>query len=120
MAVVKELFMTTKKLHDHVISPLPKELDARDQYIEELQELLETRASLLEEMKIRKTFSEAELAIGREMVRMNENIQMRLEAAQGELRLGLQELKKKKQSSRRYDRPYSGPTVDGVFFDQKK
>lgn len=119
MAFVKELFLVTKSLHEHVTTPLPKEMDARDQYVEKLENYLQQRAELLEKMNSRPSFSKDEQKLGRAMVKMNEDIQRHMEASKGEIRLGMQQLKKKKLSSQRYERPYTGPTVDGVFFDQK-
>ncbi|MFZ4451004.1 flagellar protein FliT [Salibacterium aidingense] len=119
MALVKELYLVTKALYEHMSQPLPKELEARDRYVEELEQHLEKRASLLQRLKDETEFSEAEKSLGAEMFKMNEEIQRFMEASRGELRLGMQELKKKKQSSQRYERPYTGPTVDGVFFDKK-
>ncbi|MFB4165238.1 flagellar protein [Alteribacillus sp. JSM 102045] len=119
MALVKELFLVTKALHEHVSTTLPKELDERDVYVEKLEDYLQQRAKLLEEMNKQTEFNDAEQKLGRTIVKMNEDIQQRMEASKGELRLGMQQLKKKKESSQRYERPYNGPTVDGVFFDQK-
>ncbi|SDH64815.1 hypothetical protein [Alteribacillus bidgolensis] len=119
MALVKELFLVTKALHEHVSNDLPTELDDRDRYVEELENYLQKRAKLLDEMTQKTDFNEAEQKLGRAMVKMNADIQQKMEASKGAMRLDMQQLKKKKESSKLYERPYNGPTVDGVFFDKK-
>ncbi|SFL83832.1 hypothetical protein [Salibacterium qingdaonense] len=119
MAVVKELYDVTKALYDHMAEPMPKRIEERDTYVEKLEQYLAQRSELLEKMREQTSFSEKERQLGAEMFKMNEEIQRWMEASRGELRLVMQQLNKKKKSTRHYARPYSGTTVDGVFFDKK-
>ncbi|RSL29977.1 flagellar protein [Salibacterium salarium] len=119
MALAEELYQVTKALYDHVSRPLPKELDARDQYVEDVEHYLEKRGSLLQQLEQDSGDADMEESMSVALLKMNEEIQRHIEASRGELRLGMQQLKKKKQSSQRYERPYTGPTVDGIFFDKK-
>ncbi|MGY4688948.1 flagellar protein [Salibacterium sp. K-3] len=119
MALVEELYRVTKALYDHMAEPFPKDLEDRGTYVEQLEQHLKDRAALLEQLEGQESFSEEEQKLGEAMFKMNEEIQRWMEASRGELRLGMQQLKKKKESNRRYERPYSGTTVDGVFFDKK-
>ncbi|WP_240374395.1 flagellar protein [Bacillus piscicola] len=119
MALVKELFLATKALHDHVHAPLPASLEKRESYLEQLDLLLEERALLLDQLTGKQTFSEGEKRLGQEMMKMNEGINRRMTETKGTMRLDIQHLQRKKESGQRYEKPYDGPTIDGVFFDKK-
>ncbi|RSL35090.1 hypothetical protein D7Z54_00500 [Salibacterium salarium] len=99
MVLVEDLFHVTKALYDHVTQQMPKDMDARAQYVETLEEYLSKRASLLSQMETTTNYSDSEKSMGEEILKMNEEIQRYMEISRGELRLGMQELKKKKQSS---------------------
>ncbi|SFE92902.1 hypothetical protein [Alteribacillus iranensis] len=119
MALLKELYLVTKALHEHVSVPLADSLEERESYLSRMNALLEERATLLTKMKSGAQYSDAEMQLGRELVKMNEEIHQRMQGTKNEMRMDIQQLKKKKKSKRVYELPYEGPTVDGVFFDKK-
>ncbi|PRO65630.1 flagellar protein [Alkalicoccus urumqiensis] len=118
MAGFKGLYQTTKALHAHVQMPYPKEDDERDAYIERVTALLSERQEHLDAAG--RPQSEAEEKIAREIIRLNQEIQPRLEGVQKEIQQNIQGLGRKRKTSQRYENPYTGPTVDGIFFDSKK
>lgn len=119
MSLVKDLYLLTKDLYDHVLRPLPKDIEEREKYIERIDDYLSKRTELLEKMSPENQFSEVEMTLGRELVKMNEVIEKQLEKSKSEMLRHINELKKKKEYSYQYDNPYGTPTVDGVFFDKK-
>lgn len=119
MSLVKELYFLTKGLYDHVSQPLPEDLEEREQYIEKVDEYLKKRMAILEKVSTEHQWSDAEIKLGRELVKMNEVIKEQLEKSKGQILLDLDELKKKKAYNHQYEKNYGGPTVDGVFFDKK-
>lgn len=117
MNTLMELFSITKKLYDHVQTPLPQG-DDRDAYLEEISELLKRRQELISDVGAPQT--EQEKRIARTLIDFNEKLTRRLTVIQGEIGQDLNRIKQKKSTGRQYENPYSGRTSDGVFFDSKK
>ncbi|WP_017726265.1 hypothetical protein [Halalkalibacterium ligniniphilum] len=118
MSVMKELYLVTKELDDHLHGHFPKEEDERDLFIEKLNEGLESRDALIKAIE-RDKLTEKEQALGGEVVKLNERINERLELLIEVIRTDMNQLKVRKNIGRRYEHPYEGPTVDGVFFDKR-
>ncbi|SDH20041.1 flagellar protein FliT [Alteribacillus persepolensis] len=115
----KDLFFITKALYEHVTSSLPKDVEKRERYVEQTEEYVKKRAAALEAFQPPDEMSDMEKKLYRAMLQMNDRIEEELEASKGMMRQSLKQLQQKKQSGERYERPYGGTTVDGVFFDQK-
>ncbi|MFC0187378.1 flagellar assembly protein FliT [Fictibacillus aquaticus] len=115
MAAVKILLEITKNLHDHVMGGLPAE--ERELYIEQLDELLQQRQSLISELP--DVYSEDELKMGHHILQLNETIDPLLSAQLNEIKQSIALLKKKKQKSAQYANPYQAVSGDGMFFDKK-
>ncbi|MED1603095.1 flagellar protein [Alkalihalophilus marmarensis] len=118
MSVVKELYIATQSLYEHVEKPLPKEDDSRDQFIAIIDLKLEHRAALIEQIE-RENLTAGERKLGDELIKLNTKLNARLEVIQAEIQANLSELKVKKQTHKKYENPYDGPTMDGVFFDKR-
>lgn len=118
MSVVKELYMATQSLYEHAINPLPKEDDARDQFIAMIDLKLGHRAALIEQIE-RGNLTAGEKKLGDELMKLNIKLNARLEVMQAEIQANLSELKVKKQTHKKYENPYEGPTTEGVFFDKR-
>ncbi|MFC5711335.1 flagellar protein [Thalassorhabdus alkalitolerans] len=121
MSKIKSLFLATKTLAHHLSRELPKGLDERDEYIIAVEDYLQSRDRLLKEILQEKpSFSETDRKLGMEVLRMNEKIEEQMEKIQSVISADIRALKKKRKTGQRYENPYEGTTVDGVFFDSKK
>lgn len=118
MANLKELYMTTRALYDHLQDDLPGQDDARDTYIARVNELLDEREQMMSSLLI--PASDNEKKVGQEILRLNETIQSKLKTRQQRIQTDINTLSKKKKTGKQYENPYGGPTPDGVFFDSKK
>lgn len=117
MTSVNELFIVTKELYEHLEIPLPKE--DREEFIEGLQQLLNKREELLKKFS-RDIVTEDEKKMARLMVEWNKQIQFKLTNISLIIKGDISNLKKQKDTSRRYENPYLHDPIDGVFFDKKK
>lgn len=117
MNPLMELFSITKKLYDHVESPLP-EGEERDAYLETIADLLNRREELISQVEPPRT--EQEERIARTLLDFNEKLTKRLAFIQGKIGQDLNRIKQRKTTGKQYENPYSGRTTDGVFFDSKK
>lgn len=118
MATLKELYVTTRALYDHLQEEFPGKDDARDTYITTINQLLDEREQLMQSIPV--PASDAEKKVGNEVLRLNESIQKKLQTSQQRIQTDINSLSKKKKTGRQYENPYGGPTPDGVFFDSKK
>lgn len=117
MSVISDLHLITEDLHEHLAQPLPKD-KGREEYIETIDACLVKRETLLTELK--RPEGEKETQLANELMSMNEVVNQRLKAVQVEIRMDINQLKKRKKTGKKYENPYDGPTTDGVFFDSKK
>ncbi|WP_100400236.1 flagellar protein [Bacillus sp. FJAT-44742] len=121
MSKITSLFLATKTLDDHLSRELPKGLDERDEYIIAVEDYLQSRDRLLKEILQEKpSFSETERKLGMEVLSMNGKIEEQMAKIQSVISADIRALKKKRKTGQRYENPYQGTTVDGVFFDSKK
>lgn len=117
MSVLSDLYQITKELFEHLTKPLPKD-EGREEYIERIDTYLGKRETLLNELEMPEGEQAKTFAI--ELIEMNQQINLRLKAVQDEIRMDINQLKKRKTTGKKYENPYEGPTMDGVFFDSKK
>ncbi len=115
MSSVGELYHITKTLYDH--AKVPPQAEEREAYIERLTAMLEERAVILEGVK--GEFSDDERALMKQAVDMNLLIEDRLQAELNHIKLDIGDLRKKKETGRRYENPYSYGPIDGAFIDKK-
>jgi flagellar protein FliT len=118
MSVVKELYVATSSLYQFALEPLPEDEDARDQFIARIDKQLASRETLIVKID-RASLTEGEKKLGDELVKLNEKLNVRLSVIRSDIQANLTELKVKKQTGRKYENPYDGPTADGVFFDKR-
>ncbi|TWI59963.1 flagellar protein [Halalkalibacter nanhaiisediminis] len=118
MSAVKELYLQTKELLDFINEPFPKDDDARDQYIAQLDERLVKREPFIKQVD-EDSLSDAEKQLGQELIKLNQQLTKRMEQVRTEIQGNLNQLKAKKATSRKYENPYDGPSTDGVFFDKR-
>ncbi|MEH7235794.1 flagellar protein FliT [Bacillus sp. JJ1562] len=116
MNALDSLSRVTEKLLDIVSQPIPKE--KREEEIERINTFLDSRETLIPEIK--PPFTEKEKQLGAEIVRMNKIIDAKLAEFKLEIQMDLAQLKKSKASSKKYSNPYQSGPDDGMFFDKRK
>ncbi|WP_243388284.1 flagellar protein FliT [Bacillus kexueae] len=90
----------------------------RDEQIEKLQSLLAQREEALKD--IVPPFSSEEMEKGRQLFPLDEQLKKQLEAMKFEIKNKILQVKKTKQSARKYVNPYQQQTIDGMFYDKRK
>lgn len=116
MSAVQALYDITKQLAEQLQKNVAK--SERDSYIEQLQNILEKREDLIENVKPPYTTNEKKL--GTEIVEMNKEISMQLTKVKKEVQYDILQLKKKKSSNNKYVNPYQSLSIDGMFYDKRK
>lgn len=115
---MKDLYLQTEELVTFVKQPLSDDHDERDAFLVELDIKLQKRESLLKKIDGSELTS-AERKLGNEVIKLNQQLNERLEQIQMEIRRNLADLKEKKKTGRKYENPYEGPTSEGIFFDKR-
>ncbi|WP_092491973.1 flagellar protein FliT [Virgibacillus salinus] len=91
----------------------------RNAVIEQVNHLVEQRGDLLSE--ITSPYSEEEKQLGKELVKLNEQIQEKMNNLFDDLKVEMKQVKKQKKSNRTYVNPYENvKTMDGMYMDSKK
>ena len=119
MSGVKELYLLSKELYDHLLVPFPIDDAARDEYVDKITAVLDKRENVLTKLGTGAEFSEVEKKLGQEIVKLNNEINPKLEKLKSDIRGNIAELKAKRENGQKYENPYDGPTIDGVFFDKR-
>ncbi|WP_440896330.1 flagellar protein FliT [Amphibacillus sp. Q70] len=117
MSVLNELKKVTEGLAQVIEQPVTAK--NRDQVLEQIDEYLDKRSQLLENVKA--PFSEVETELGTLIMEKDKEIQLKLNhlflALKGELR----DVKKQKVSTEKYLAPYRNvASNDGSYWDKKK
>ncbi|MFV8826482.1 hypothetical protein [Alkalihalobacterium sp. APHAB7] len=117
MTSVKDLFLSTKRLLDYLEKPMEKE--ERDDYIEQLQEHIDERQQLIENFNGKpQTSEEKKMAVL--MVEWNKKINESLNSHLLTVRTDITQLKKQKDTGKKYENSYDHEPIDGFFFDKRK
>jgi flagellar protein FliT len=89
----------------------------REDVISEIEELLNKRQNILEQIK--PPFSEKETKLGQEIVKMNRTLDTKLILISNEVKRDMNGLNKKKASAKKYTNPYESVNFDGMFYDKR-
>lgn len=116
MCVVKELLEVTKQISLLLEHKIIKE--TREKLIKDIERLLEQRDNLIGNLP--KTYSEEDLTIGKEIVRLNVLIEEKLEVLFQDIQVDIRNVKQTKKTSKKYTNPYENLSSDGMFFDKRK
>ena len=116
MSSVKALYLVTKQLYDLLHEPIKQ--DDRDAVIVKVEELLESRHKLIEQIK--PPYKSDEKVLGEEVIKLNTVIDEKLSLLKQEIQIDMNHLKKTKTSTNKYTNPYESISSDGLFFDKRK
>jgi flagellar protein FliT len=116
VSIVVELFHVTKKLYELLHRPVGKE--QRDETIEAIQELLDKRDSLIEQLQ--PPYNEEEQELGMQIVSLNEAIAEKLQQLKQQIQQDLKMIKQKKTANQNYMNLYQPLSLDGMFYDKKR
>ncbi|GIO26425.1 flagellar protein FliT [Ornithinibacillus bavariensis] len=91
----------------------------RQEVIDQINTLLLERGTYMEHAS--EPFTKEELELGRKLLPINQVIERKMEAIFAEIKDEMKQVKKQKQSNRKYINPYENiHTIDGMFMDKKK
>lgn len=116
MSAVKTLYLASKELYD-LLQESSKN-DHRETIISKIEELLESRQKLINQVK--PPYTSDEKLLGAEVVKLNKVIDEKLALMKEDIQLDINQLKKTKTSTNKYTNPYESVSLDGVFFDKRK
>lgn len=117
MTGIKELFLATKALYEHVEMPLPKGEDEREEFIEKLNDLLAKREQFINEYS--GNLAEQERPLANQIITWNKTINERMQQNLSLIKADINKLKQVKLSGEKYENPYDAQP-DGFFIDKKK
>ncbi|MFC4322481.1 hypothetical protein [Litchfieldia salsa] len=114
---VEKLYRDTKQLIQLLENPVPKE--DRDDYIANIEQMLESREQLMD--KLNPPYTEEEMRLGKELIDDQKIIDEKFKMIKSQIQTDLNQLSKTKESNNKYTNPYQSlSNGDGMFFDRKK
>jgi len=117
MSQVQELHDVTSKLYN-LVQQSPN-FDERDEFLEQIHGLLDKREELMNQVE--GPYSDDEKRLGKEVIHMNETIEIEVQRLMKQIKLDMARAKKQKNSNQKYTNPYQNlNNFDGMFLDQKK
>lgn len=99
----------------------PTKSEERTQYIEQVNELLDRRGVLMEQLKEANFTFDSTNATHRMVAELNAAIEQRLQKVLADVKVDLKNLQVAKKNEQQYVTPYSSvQTMDGMYYDKKK
>lgn len=119
MKLEKEFLEVSAKLYDH-LTVIP-DGEERILYIESINNLLDQRGDIIEELKSNKFQYNAENASHKMLFELDKGIHKRLLLVQEAIKLDMKDLQNAKKNELHYIDPYESlRNLDGRYFDGKK
>lgn len=119
MGPVEKLLSISAQLYEH-LAVIP-EGEERDSYIGKIEELLEVRGRLLEEVMVSDSVSLEGHQLTFHLIEIDQGIQSRLQKVMTAIKIDMKNLQQSKKSEQTYLNPYSNVRVmDGMYYDGKK
>ena len=115
---MQAIHKVTKQLDDHLRKPLPSEDDAREDYLDIIDFLLEKRGLMIASFKTIAP-SAVEPSMAMEMVKLNESIEEKIRAVKAQIGRDLNQTRARLHVENRYTNAFAPPTVEGIYFDKK-
>lgn len=117
MSVVAQLYDCTKHLHEHLQEELPEK--ERDAYIHRIEDLLEQRETLIAQGSMNNLMIE-DRQIVEDLLLYDRRVQARLAFIYKQIRSDVGGIRRQKATNARYAPRSPGPSMDGMFLDQRK
>lgn len=118
MGPIEQLLSISARLYKH-LTEVPG-VDERDDYIELIEELLEQRGRLIEDLKSQNISLEGH-QLTSHLLELDIGIQDRLKKVLSVIQKEIKNLQQTKKTEQQYINPYSSVQVmDGRYFDNKK
>ncbi|SDI44874.1 hypothetical protein [Natribacillus halophilus] len=118
MAGLAVLYKVTKELSDHLQQPLPPDEQAREDYLDIIDFLLEKRALLLATFKSPSATDET-LSRATEIAGMNEQIEEKLQKVKARIGRDLKQARRHVRVETQYASTYVLPATEGFYVDKK-
>lgn len=117
MTRLDELYKLTVELHDILQTEVTNQ--NREEIISKVNDLINKREQVIPFVK--PPFSDDENKIGKEVIKLNQEIEIKLEQMFTQLKNEMRKIQQQKKSNRSYINPY-GPikTIDGMYVDSKQ
>ena len=90
----------------------------REQVISKLDDIIEIREMLQKE--IQPPFTEEEERLGRECVKLNEELARLMAKRRAEVAQDIKMVREQKQHHHKYANPYEAMVTDGIYYDKRK
>ena len=90
----------------------------RERVISNLDEIIEIRGMLQKE--IQPPFTEEEKRLGRECVKLNEELSRLMAKRRAEVAQDIKMVREQKQHHHKYTNPYEAMVTDGIYYDKRK
>lgn len=113
MSIVEQLYEITLRL-DGILDMFP-EKEKREEYINNINQLLDERAEIIK--LVPKSLTTEEIKLGLEVNKLNHEIGIKLDNLFSEIKMDISNIKKTQQVNDKYNQTYS---FDGMFFDKRK
>ncbi|MBB6450367.1 flagellar protein FliT [Geomicrobium halophilum] len=117
MSTLDSIYNATQQLSEHLEHPLPNKDDARSDYLDIIDFLLEKRALKLATLVINE--GEKKQAQFYEIAAMNEVIEKKIKGVKAEIGRDLQQTRMQQSAETKYIYSYNAPSVEGLYFDKK-
>ena len=119
MNVIEKLLDTTKKL-DSLLSEIPDE-NNRDIFIQQVEELLETREHDLQGIQILSKDELREHYLAPALIKLDLQIKKQLDRVMSIIKKDIRDFQIKRKSDVSYSNPYAATqSIDGKYYDRKK
>ncbi|MFJ8064160.1 flagellar protein FliT [Psychrobacillus sp. NPDC096426] len=119
MGEVENFLTASEKLYNHLINT-PTE-DKRDEFIEQINILLDVREQCIEEINVKSPLSLKEYDLYETLLKLDQGIIKELEKVMTLIKTDIKSLQQKKRHESSYTNPYAATqTMDGMYFDNKK
>ncbi|MEK4424144.1 flagellar protein FliT [Solibacillus sp. FSL K6-1523] len=118
MEQVKVLLQISAKLYQH-LAVIPKG-DDREEYIEQINEQLDERGIIIEELRKQGFIANPEEKAHATLIELDKGIRERLNFVMKEVKHDLKDLQNSKKNEQQYMNPYASIQVmDGRYYDKK-
>ena len=116
MGSVEQFLAVSEELYSHLLK-IPND-DERTDFIEKINELLDTREVALQSLDIEQI---SKLSVYGKLIELDHGISKQLTTVMALVKKDIKELQQKKRHEASYTNPYAATQmIDGMYFDNKK